>query len=422
VFEYSKANSVASNSIPNQLALLSGCSELHDQRLGHNLSHHRGLVDGTHTKRIHRTLKCEPRPDGSPRETWLFDVMKRDRGGTTLFGEEFCSEGSKWVMQGNYWPLDRFDYNLPDVFCALQQFNDVVAAIGSGVARIVAHVRYGEDRTWTMSKSFVKTRGFDTYGVCIGGRNRWTWLFWLAREMWAQLPHTPKFAYFNFMVAHTYAAEAPLLEHTDALLENFLRGFLAGPAKQNTVILLRSDHGLQGGSLAPDWSTQIEQRKPWTYLLVPEAVVPASGLVQRHAAANRRRLITSYDFYRTLRGLFDPSGRGGHGPSWAYDLLTQEVPANRSCYDARIPLSFCGLEHEPDDPAHVHVHVDHLGKGRLDYSYEPRFDVCHEDSERPITEAIMSCPSSWPHPMRPSFLNEADHRVLMLNTTVASEP
>ena len=109
--EYQSVNSVGSNSIPNQLALLKGCSEVHDQRYNKSfdLKQHRGLKEVMYDASFGRHMLCEPdlpphkgdtrkNPGNSSNYlSWLFDITK-DKGGVTLFVEEFCSTSSAWYV------------------------------------------------------------------------------------------------------------------------------------------------------------------------------------------------------------------------------------------------------------------------------------------------------------------------------------
>lgn len=93
-------------------------------------------------------------------------------------------------------------------------------------------------------------------------------------------------------------------EALDVELERWLLRMLARADANRTVILLGSDHGLQGGPTTMEFATQMEQRRPWTTLLLPEALLDADGASTLRR--NQQRLVTGFDLYHTLLGLMDP--------------------------------------------------------------------------------------------------------------------
>merc|ERR1712151_1203911 len=86
--------------------------------------------------------------------------------------------------------------------------------------------------------------------------------------------NTPKFAYINSLAAHDYSVDLAYqslgVEAYDDYLSKFLEEMLQRPDAQNTIIVLRSDHGLQGGPAPIDFSFQVEHMRPFNNLIVPE--------------------------------------------------------------------------------------------------------------------------------------------------------
>ena len=131
----------------------------------------------------------------------------------------------------------------------------------------------------------------------------------------------------------TLAAEA-----YDSLLEAFLIQFLEDAS--NTIILVRSDHGLQGGDRTPDYAVQIEALRPWTEVIVPRSF-PDKSL--HNLYQNQNRLVTGADLYRTLATAV-VAGEASNMPTpgdWAIDLLNNEIPTSRTCANAKIPPAYC---------------------------------------------------------------------------------
>jgi len=100
-------------------------------------------------------------------------------------------------------------------------------------------------------------------------------------------------------------------------------------------------------------------KKQGTSLLttvVPSLVLDSFPWIQKALQINEDKKVTSFDFYTSFASL--PSvimgaySQNSHArsqallqlrmqSSWSYNLFTQEIPASRSCKDARIPLTMC---------------------------------------------------------------------------------
>eukprot|EP00957_Ditylum_brightwellii_P160687 12233380-Ditylum_brightwellii.AAC.1 len=55
---------------------------------------------------------------------------------------------------------------------------------------------------------------------------------------------------------------------------------LQRPDANNTIIVLRSDHGLQGGPSPIDFSTQVEHMYPFNNLIVPNTFRGSSWWIE----------------------------------------------------------------------------------------------------------------------------------------------
>ena len=142
------------------------------------------------------------------------------------------------------------------------------------------------------------------------------------------------------------------LEAYDLMLSDFLATFLH--RHPNTMILLRGDHGQQTGPESVEFDVQIEHRMPWGRLLVPSRLVPNAGRLR----TNAERLVSPYDLHATLQAAMLRDSRIGqraqpeemratasNAPD-PIDLLMTEVPALRTCREARIPAWLCPCQHE----------------------------------------------------------------------------
>lgn len=163
--------------------------------------------------------------------------------------------------------------------------------------------------------------------------------------MWDTYNSEPKFAFLNAMAAHDYSSDWEMMiskaEAYDEHIHNFLKTMLSRTDSQRTVIILRSDHGLQKGPMAMDYSIQVEHRKPWTEVLVPQNLVVS----KRALFNNQARMLTGFDLYKTMRYLMsdrtNSTNVGERIPNWSFDILAEEISQNRTCEDARVDPNLC---------------------------------------------------------------------------------
>jgi Protein of unknown function (DUF229) len=315
------------NSISNQVASMSGCVTTlrHDSCFKPETE-----VEGNQKTRIegvcydpityefnlqlksngpnHHTVFC-PVEDAKP---FLFDIAK-DNGYLTFFGEEFCYPGSPWIFQDNVFEL-KADIHLHEVYC-----------------RIVKH-QYPSSNV----QHILKPRG-----ACVDdrlGMDRQNIGIDILQKMWNAYPDIPKFGYMNSIAAHDYkkdTAKIPLaIEEFDESLSKFLRTLVRTNAR-NTIILVRSDHGLQGGNAATvDYSTQLEHRRPWNTIIVPKR------FFTRNLHINSQKTVTPFDLYTTLKELITMKLEDNR-PEWRFNILHDEIPSSALCKKRKIPLDFC---------------------------------------------------------------------------------
>jgi len=256
---------------------------------------------------------------------WIFDVAKK-LGYFTYFGDEFCYEGSPFVAQNNIFPLAP-NLELQRLYCRLEESRQYkFAAVGPRLCAD-SNLRWG-------AKS--SNPGFD-----------------LIRELWGtpDLVRIPKLVYLNAMAAHNYDPAwmkmVSVAEEYDEQLLQFLEFIILHESFANTVVVVRADHGLQGGPATVEYSMQVEHREPWTHVLLPKALVGDSGMTQLYA--NQRKIVTGGDLYLTLRSLMESSSSSGRNsraarPPWSYNLIHDSIPATRTCKDAKVPIDFCPCE------------------------------------------------------------------------------
>ena len=133
-------------------------------------------------------------------------------------------------------------------------------------------------------------------------------------------------------------------------MHDFLKEMLESPEASNTVIIVRSDHGNQGWAnpSSVEYANQIEHRRPWIELVVPENL---ESISLEAIYTNQERLVNNVDLYTTIRHLI--AGDAGQAaelkppvPEWSRNFLQTIVDPGRSCREARSSPEHCRRENE----------------------------------------------------------------------------
>lgn len=299
---------------------------------------------------------------GNDNSTWIYDIASMN-GYVTFFGEEFCYNGSPWVVQENIFNIHgTVDYGVHEVFCRLAERKAEQEKI----------CQYAEGKKKQRCELYLlELNGNVTDPLpCLDGllgKPKQRIALDILTRLWDIYKDIPRFAYLNAIAAHDYSVDSPNMalgaEAYDQHLSDFLRSLLESEGMKDTVVVLRSDHGLQGGPSIIDYSTQIEHRHPWTEIIVPAGL---PGISLGTLIANQEKLVTGFDLYRTIRSLMSSNLRGTDGessmhppvPDWSFDILSSDIPPMRTCKDARIPPNHCPYKFQQPD-------------------FSPRFGICN---------------------------------------------
>jgi len=272
---------------------------------------------------------------GHDESPWMFAMAKRI-GFITAFGEEFCWEGSPWVVQNNIFHLEA-DFMLHRAHCRLAERYLMRRKIRA----------FGPRHYDTDAKLYLYASLDDSRKLCIGGKTgpaKARILLDPTRQLWDVYRDQPKFAFLNVMAAHVYSKSGEetirAAEAFDDSLHQFLSEFFAREDTGETIVVVRADHGLQDGPMFSEYSAQVEASRPFMEVIVPERL---RGLSLEALWRNQDRLVSGYDLYKTLATAMvaDGTDTGAPLPSWAVDLFAEEVPTQRSCWEARIPAASC---------------------------------------------------------------------------------
>ncbi len=333
------------NSIPNQVAALSGCISsdfehscgIKEEDIDVNLycqdpsEPHYGLQIHRFRESAKQIYWCPPQPGKEKRTTpWLFGITD-SLGYINYFGEEFCYESSPYVTQGNVFPSFYSDISPHLVFCRLAELR-----IQRENADVPDEFRWGyEKQDQACVDSDASDCTFEKARISLD----------LIEKLWNVYPNHPKFAFLNVLAAHVYNADWSKVflgaERYDDHLSSFLERMVLRADFDNTVIVVRSDHGLQRGPTAMNYNLQVEHTRPWTEILVPESL---PGLSKKALFENQNRLTSGLDIYHTLRSLLDiqnPMTPLPPLPDWSYNLFSATVPIERTCHDARVDKDLC---------------------------------------------------------------------------------
>ncbi|XP_025414661.1 uncharacterized protein LOC112686533 isoform X2 [Sipha flava] len=157
--------------------------------------------------------------------------------------------------------------------------------------------------------------------------------------------------YWSTSLTHDYVEYA---RFGDRDLAAFFAALDATGMLNNTVVLLMSDHGIRWGTFRDTYQGALEDRLPMLRFVVPEWYVRVHPAAVRNLRANANRLTTPYDVHETLLELADgslgsPGSQSGRGVS-----LFHEVPDDRTCEAAGIPVHYCSCHDvrvtlRPDD-------------------------------------------------------------------------
>lgn len=172
--------------------------------------------------------------------------------------------------------------------------------------------------------------------------------FWIQQHLkyvqkfWDIYPNERK-----FHVSKTYGCHMPTqnkmtCEQNDVPLQDFLKQYVKN--SKNTYLFLMSDHGFhwtENQKFNQIITGEHEHRNPMLYIVSPKR--------NENLEANTKRFISHYDVHQTLNYLVS----GNTSPT-GKNLITQQLPAKRSCKDAGVPKQWCNCFIKSDGTKHLH--------------------------------------------------------------------
>ncbi|KAI8776133.1 uncharacterized protein LOC106069867 [Biomphalaria glabrata] len=127
----------------------------------------------------------------------------------------------------------------------------------------------------------------------------------------------------------------------------------------NTLLISFSDHGPRWGAIRESANGIVEGRAPYAIFTFPNWFIQKYPDVVENFQKNTKRLTTHFDTHATLRDLlyFKARKKSPLAPSVRGQSLFQEIPRNRTCSDASIPMEFCLCGQETMIDLHVSSNI-----------------------------------------------------------------
>jgi hypothetical protein len=163
--------------------------------------------------------------------------------------------------------------------------------------------------------------------------------------------------FLNFLTEYThdnFAIPSYIDQEFKEMIENFDKlGYL-----DNTLLFIFSDHGSRLSSYAYQTDAgMMEKNLPFVSIRLPKILW--NSQYQTNLLENKNKLVTAFDIFQTLRHFYHLNG------NYSKELdrnqfklndknvrqlrgisLFEEIPINRSCNDAFIPVNFCSCNSE----------------------------------------------------------------------------
>ena len=122
---------------------------------------------------------------------------------------------------------------------------------------------------------------------------------------------------------------------------------------ENSILFFFSDHGYRFTEFAKTPVGAAENNLPFLFLVIPPRLKKLLPDLVVNAHNNVRRLVTAFDFHKTLQHLLHLQTPNNSSESWSneandgsqesFSLLTH-IPKNRTCDTAGIPPAYCSCE------------------------------------------------------------------------------
>ncbi|XP_059174433.1 uncharacterized protein LOC131954692 [Physella acuta] len=176
---------------------------------------------------------------------------------------------------------------------------------------------------------------------CIGNTPEIVFHFNYIEKMFDTFKDVPLYA-MAFITKLTHG-DMTLSKRVDEHILNFYTSLEKKGHLNNTLLITFSDHGPRWGSIRATMNGMVESRAPYLFLTFPQWFLDKYPDVAANLKTNTRRLTSHVDTHATLQDLiyFKATGNVPIVPDKLGISLFREIPKNRTCDDAKIPMEFC---------------------------------------------------------------------------------
>jgi hypothetical protein len=261
------------------------------------------------------------------------------------------------------------------------------------------------------------------------------WRVWLAStasnpQQTVTKPSKPRFGVV--VLEETHMQE--FMESVDQELAQFIEDLLRSAdnrnlfGTQNLAMVIMSDHGLHFTSEFKVPTGKIANKQPFNYLLLPKQYLYANPTETEKLLHNSKALTTPFDLRATVqywltgrdwsadvvqhkqqptlsgqdKELHDALRQQVFASKYGTGLMNQQLPYNRTCDMAGVPIDFCGCNLQPCDGAMKYKirnsAKDVIGfiNNRISKSYPQTISVCRplEESQLIFVPGFDDCLSS----------------------------
>lgn len=140
-----------------------------------------------------------------------------------------------------------------------------------------------------------------------------------------------------------------------------------------TILLFLSDHGIRFGKIRDTYVGMLEERMPYVMMVFPKWFKYKHRQTWDILKVNSERLVNNFDIHLTLKDILNQGFHVSTNPRTKYNhgqSLFLEVPFNRTCEGADIPIHYCACKQtdslslqSPDTKKIVQYVISELNKG-----------------------------------------------------------
>ncbi|KAJ8938629.1 hypothetical protein NQ314_011409 [Rhamnusium bicolor] len=185
----------------------------------------------------------------------------------------------------------------------------------------------------------------DTMPYCAGPETQGERILNLAKDFSNTFRHHPSFGVFWMNTfSHNYINSPSGM---DEKVKNFFQDLKQNGILDKSVVILLSDHGIRFGQIRETIQGWYEERLPANYISLPRWFKRRYPTKHANFKKNANKLTSTYDLYMTLQDILNMSVDKFHyniSSSMACtkcSSLFSEIPENRTCEDAGIPVEWC---------------------------------------------------------------------------------